>query len=542
MRRISTAIKVIFPLIVISLLILLILAPIFSKPDTRVLANGASLTWTKCWFTVPSKRKVRCGWYKPHGIQPDKTNIKIPIVYIHYRFKTQATPVLHINGGPGYSTGLDKKGINRWLQWVDQTGWKRDVVFWDHRGTGLSTPLPVCDQLLETSISGLSQNQTMTTEVNLWYQFMQKCQQQFKKLNIPLNTFSTENSVQDSLNIMALIGAKRWKIYASSYGTRVALQIMRDAPQNIDAVILDSVYPTRIHDLLVTPYFINSAFNALFNACSYHYICFKLFPSLEKSIQNAVKILNQSPQTYYVKVAGIPQKIKVVLNGNRLIWAIHGAMYDWTHIEKIPAYIYYVKNKQWVKLHNLVKDYATKVLEPSFIPITYYSTECRDRQRRISEQDYNNELAKYPFIKPHINTLWKKDVCQFWTAGRTTQRYFVPVKSNIPTLIMNGMLDPATPWQWAKEVHKNMDNSFLFIIKGVGHGAVDGDQCGAATAKAFLNKPQQKPILKCQKSWQHPLFKLPKSLLKLPNKDKAKTHPKINNLKAPDSKPQAIAH
>ncbi len=513
MSRIPVSIKIIAPFA----LLLILLISIFSFDNPRTLPNGATLRWTKCWFNVPEKRKIRCGWYKPNGNKSGKLNIQIPVVYIHYSFKTQNAPVLYISGGPGYATGLDKKGIKRWLNWVNQTGWKRDIVFWDHRGTGLSSPLPTCKNLIKSSIYGLSQNQTAAKEVDVWFDFMRQCLKTFTELNIPLDTFSTENSVQDSVNIMALIGAKRWKIYAASYGTRVALQIIRGAPKNVDAVILDSVYPTRIHDLLVTPYFISSAFNSLFKACDLHYFCDKLFPSLKKSIKEAVKILDDNPQTYYVKLPHVPQSIKVILNGNRFIWAIHGAMYDWTQIEKLPAYVYYAKTKQWKKLQSLVKDYTSKVLEPGFKAITYYSTECRDRDRTISQQDYNSELDKYPFIKPHISTLWEHDVCKFWTAGRTRQRYFEPVKSTIPTLIMNGMLDPATPWQWAKEVHENFANSFLFVIKGVGHGAVDGDQCAAATAREFLKNPQQKPILKCQKAWQHPYFKLPKeTIIKTP--------------------------
>ena len=478
--------------------------------------------WTPCWFKIPEKptipgsktkeaqHKVRCAWYKPNGDHPTKLKIRIPVVYIHANQKTQDDPVLHISGGPGFATGLDQKGIQQWLNWVDHTGWKRDVVFWDHRGTGLATPAPKCKHLTKNSIYSLGKNDSSEQEARDWFRFMRNCHEKITKLKIPLNTFSTESSVQDSLNIMALIGAKSWKIYSASYGTRVALQLMRAKPKNIDSIVLDSVYPTRIHDLEVTPYYISSAFDNLFKACENHYFCMKNFPSLKKSIQKIAKELDTNPQTYYVKLKHLPRSVKVIINGNRFIWAVHGAMYDWTLIEKLPGFILSARYKKWKNLQELIKDYTNRYLDPGFSPIAYYSTECRDRDRKVSEEEYISELAKYPFIKPHVQSLWKYDICRFWTSGRAAKHFFIPVKSTIPTLIMNGKLDPATPWQWAREVHSNLGNSYLFVIKGVGHGAVNGDSCAASTASLFFNKPDKKPVKVCQKSWQHPLFSFPK--------------------------------
>jgi len=510
MNRLPKIAKILISAALIIIVILLLLP----GNKTVTLANGASLEWTHCWFKNPANRKVRCGWYRPK--QTSDIKIKIPVVYIHHRYKTQPDPVLYINGGPGYSTGLDKKRIRRWLSWVDQTGWKRDVVFWDHRGTGMATPLPECEGLQSNTLQSLTKNESARQEAISWFTFMKNCHKKISSKKYPMDTFSTDNSVKDSLNIMKLVGAKRWKIYAASYGTRVALQLMRQNPEFIDAIVLDSVYPSRIHDLEVIPYFINRAFDNLFKACGLHYFCYKQLPSIKKSLRSLVTQLNKDPQTFHIKISSQPRPVKIVLNGNRLVWAMHGAMYDWSMIEKLPAFMLYAKNKQWTKLKPLVRDYVTRVLDPTFSPIAYYSTECRDRDRALTQQEYNRELNKYPLVKPHVQDMWEFDICKFWTAGRAKKESFTPVKSNIPTLIMNGKLDPATPWQWANEVNKSLINSYFFAIQGVGHGAVDGDQCAANLAKLFLNKPNQRPSLPCQKHWHRPYFKLPKSEKKAP--------------------------
>jgi len=159
------------------------------------------------------------------------------------------------------------------------------------------------------------------------------------------------------------------------------------------------------------------------------------------------------------------------------------------------------------KLKPIVVKYTRWTLDKTFSPAAYYSVECHDREVPVSEQMYADEVEKYPYVKPYVALQWKYDVCRFWDSGRAPKAFFAATHSTIPTLILNGELDPVTPWYWADKVAKTLPNSFFFKIPGVGHGAVDSDECAAKLAAKFLHDPAVRPALDCEKRWGRPDFK-----------------------------------
>ena len=46
-----------------------------------------------------------------------------------------------------------------------------------------------------------------------------------------------------------------------------------------------------------------------------------------------------------------------------------------------------------------------------------------------------------------------------------------------PVLLMNGMHDPATGYEWAKGVHRQIDRSVLLTYDGWGHGVSNRTDC-----------------------------------------------------------------
>ena len=62
------------------------------------------------------------------------------------------------------------------------------------------------------------------------------------------------------------------------------------------------------------------------------------------------------------------------------------------------------------------------------------------------------------------------DLCEAWVdTSQIDRSYQSAVFSDIPTLIMNGDLDSATPPDYAIMAAATLKNSQLFILKGVGH-------------------------------------------------------------------------
>jgi len=72
-----------------------------------------------------------------------------------------------------------------------------------------------------------------------------------------------------------------------------------------------------------------------------------------------------------------------------------------------------------------------------------------------------------------------------------------PVISDLPTLILNGDLDSATPPDYAILAASTLKNSQLFILNGIGHSPLTEGPCPINMVKQFLKAPLQKVDASC---------------------------------------------
>jgi pimeloyl-ACP methyl ester carboxylesterase len=102
----------------------------------------------------------------------------------------------------------------------------RDLLLFDQRGTGTSDPL---------SCSALE-----GTDLDLSGRLYEQCALQ---LGPARGAFTTQESVQDIEALRQAGGYQKLVLYGTSYGTKVALAYAEEYPQNVEAMVLDSVVP-----------------------------------------------------------------------------------------------------------------------------------------------------------------------------------------------------------------------------------------------------------------------------------------------------------
>ncbi|MGE4130002.1 MAG: alpha/beta fold hydrolase [Bdellovibrionales bacterium] len=135
-------------------------------------------------LTVPEN------WSQPEGR-------KIRIFY-YGRLVSGRPPVLVIPGGPAQSSHI----LGRRLLWESVAAKPLSLIFFDPRGTGLSSPYP---QSEEPSVQRLSQ-------------------------------YTSAQIVKDLEALRAmLLGQKPWRIFGHSYGTRVVAAYLQNYPKSIEA-------------------------------------------------------------------------------------------------------------------------------------------------------------------------------------------------------------------------------------------------------------------------------------------------------------------
>jgi hypothetical protein len=96
-------------------------------------------------------------------------------------------------------------------------------------------------------------------------------------------------------------------------------------------------------------------------------------------------------------------------------------------------------------------------------------------------------------------TFYKSELsaCQGWNFPKADSLEFAAVKSEIPTLILSGELDPIAPPSNGVLAKQTLPNSVHYTFANLGHSVGSSSDCIAPLIENFLNDPHSKPNDNC---------------------------------------------
>lgn len=168
-----------------------------------------------------------------------------------------------------------------WVNLFDQLNWNRDIIIYDHRGTGLSYPQPGCEELRAIHYKNLSRSVSEEEYYREIYAQINSCHQELD-LEVNLSNFSTLHNTQDLRDLIDSLQYPLVNLFGVSYGTRVALELMRRSSKNLRSVILDSPFPPSINDSIEWPSILDNTIKIIFKYCENKSDCNKKYPNLKK--------------------------------------------------------------------------------------------------------------------------------------------------------------------------------------------------------------------------------------------------------------------
>ncbi|MBL8148148.1 MAG: alpha/beta fold hydrolase, partial [Anaerolineae bacterium] len=263
-----------------------------------------------CPFDLPG---VTCGFVivPEDRTNPDGAQVQLAVAIVPARSGNPAPdPVIYLEGGPGGAALLGIESLMN-LPFTED----RDLIVFDQRGTGFSTPSLNCPELEgdEESADGI-----------------ELCRDRLIEEGVNLDAYNSAASAADVADIQTALGYDQVNLAGVSYGTKLALTTMRDYPDGIRSVIIDSVYPPEINDLALTPVAFVDAFQMLFERCAVDDSCNDAFPDLEAGFYDTVTALNDAP-IYLETDDG-----EVELSGDEILSKLFLALYDSTLIPYLP--------------------------------------------------------------------------------------------------------------------------------------------------------------------------------------------------------------
>ena len=457
---------------------------------------------TKCKF-APPKGAIQCGSL---FVPEDRTKPNSLLIQLHTAIIRTANPnpapdpVVYLNGGPG---GHALDNLPLLLAVFNDVLASRDLIVFDQRGVGYSSPSLNCPELEDQAYQDLTQNLSREAAQQRFTQAAQACHARLVKEGRDLAAYTSAANAADVNDLRTALGYAEWNLYGVSYGARLALTVMRDFPDGVRSVILDSTYPPQVDVEAKMAGNAERALNLLFQQCAEDAKCNAAYPELRTVFYDTVAQLDTTPIALTLTHPRTKQRYDAIVTGERLIVDLSQLLYFTESLPYLPALIYELHEGRTADLLRggldtiaFANDFNSEGMS--------LSVQCGEETSFTSSQTVATASASVtPRFRDAINQAQvysELAACMDWGAKQATPIENQPVVSDIPTLILAGSSDPITPPVWGRLAAKTLSRSRFFEFNGVAHavlGAGVWGDCSQSIVSAFLVDPNSTPDSAC---------------------------------------------
>lgn len=238
----------------------------------------------------------------------------------------EADPVVYLQGGPGGSAVAQIPLIERIFRpWRD----RRDVVMFDQRSAGISGLSSSCANMLATNAYDIVRPDPATTVPAL----AKQCVSELEKQGVPLGVYNTTQNALDVPLVIKALGYNDYNLYGISYGTKLALEVMRVAPQGVRSVIIDGVAPSWVNLYNSFALKNDEAIQVVVDQCAADKACNEAYPDIGRIFNEAFDKAAKGEISF--------QGQKMTVEAVAMPIVTRNGKYDSAPITRfIPAYVY----------------------------------------------------------------------------------------------------------------------------------------------------------------------------------------------------------
>lgn len=358
--------------------------------------------------------------------------------------------LLAIAGGPGQSAIDNAAWFDKLLSKVRQ---QRDILLIDQRGTGQSNLLNCEDSEAISMLSFNDENIDVIAET-------EKC---LAQTDADITQYGSETALTDFEAVREYLGYQKLHLYGISYGTRMAQLYMRHYPEVLATVTLDGVVPMQ-QSVIAIGSAIERGFELLMRDCASNTACQAQYPDLLADFTTVNKRLTQKAITQSVRDPQTNDPSTLLLTRSKFTGAIRMGLYTPVIRALLPHAIHQAAKKDYqpiLGIYTLTSDSIGIAMG------MHASVVCGEDIHRISDQMRKD--AKESYISASMIEGLEK-TCEVWKIPPVKDTFSEPIRSDLPTLLLSGELDPATPPNWGALAQTEMTNAKHFISPFATHG------------------------------------------------------------------------
>lgn len=438
------------------------------------------------WVDVPENRTLVGG-----------RQLSLRVIVVPARkAKTGAAPLLFLDGGPGQAA---TQAAPWFLESVLRE--ERDIVLVDVRGTGGSGGLqflPVADPLL----AALDEMYPPpSVEAN----------REALSAVADLSCYTTVDVVEDLEAVRAWLGYAQWDLFGLSYGTRVALEYLRQHPGAVRSAVLEGVAPYSLTMPSQHAPAGQRALQALFDECAADPACAARFADLGGKLGTVLARLAESPASAsYTTADGTTRTLPV--RAEIFAESLRRMLYARASSQVVPLLVQRAWEGDFAPWLRLVELGARS--EPGGVPLAdgfYLCVTCAEDVPFLDAQA--ERLAQGTWCGDY-RLRQQRRACALWPVEPVDASFREPVACDVPVLILSGAMDPVTPAEFGAEVARHLLRARQIVVPHMGHmeDGLSRLECFETLVREFFERGAAEGLdASCVQDMQPPPFVLDES-------------------------------
>lgn len=350
-----------------------------------------------------------------------------------------------------------------------------DIVSFDPRGVGLSTPISCGDDkeldqhyLTDKEIKSPADMDAAILETK---RFGERC----LKLTGPSLGFVDTNSAAKDMDLMrAVLGDEKLTYLGYSYGTQLGATYAGLFPQNVGRLVLDGAVDPSLSSKALSlqqAQGFDKAFRAYASDCLKAGEACPLQGSVDDAIKQVVKLLADA------KANPLPTQGGERLNGALAYYGLIVAMYEDSSWPVLTAALTSaIKKNDGTQLRELANQYLSRDQNGHYegnAMVAFEAINCLDSPTTKRNYDqllaWRDEMAK---VAPIVADAFAMNTgCEGWPFPNRLSPAKITADGAAPILVLGTTGDPATPYEWAVSLAGQLSSGVLLSWKGEGHTA-----------------------------------------------------------------------
>ena len=381
-----------------------------------------------------------------------------------------AVPVVVLHGGPGGDLLGDLPKQLRSADSQEAVAQDQDWIYFDQRGSGLSTPLLDCGTRLLLNDAGPLSDAAAGALI--------ACGARHAAAGVDLAAYNAIEVARDLHDLLQALKLEQVDLFGASYGTRIAFTFLRLQPRSVRAVVLNSVWSPESKWAEGGPKMIADAVHLLFARCAADRTCRRAFPDPERDLRGVASRL----------LAGPVKSGDKTFTADDLGGFLMDTLYDHTGARSLPRDVHAFARGNFSALEEQKNPAST------YVDLQHLTHLCKEEFPFERREHVADGIANDPVGQVSVKSFQRYfDVCASLSVGAPDPAEGEPMASNVAALFLAAEFDPGCPPALARIAADRFERAQFVQIPNTTHGVFRISACARQMVRDFLRDPG-KPV------------------------------------------------